>query len=64
MSEIKYCFKEEFLATKTCSPYFRKKSSLFIYGKYNYYIDNPRGKIFRHFKILYFQSNQPWYPAA
>jgi hypothetical protein len=60
MPEIKYCFKEEFLATKTCSPYFRRKSTLLMYGKYNdYYIDNPRGKIFRHTKLSYLQSNQP-----
>jgi len=55
MPEKKSCLKEKFRATKNCSPYFSKKSTLLIYGKYNdYYINNPRGKIFRHIKNIIF----------
>jgi hypothetical protein len=65
MPEMKSCLKEKFRTTKTSSPYFRRKSTLLIYGKYNeYYIDNTRRKIFRHIKNFIFTSNQPWYPAA
>jgi hypothetical protein len=55
MPEMKSYLKEKFRATKTCSPHFKRKSTLLIYGKYNdYYIDNPRGKIFRHIKNFIF----------
>jgi hypothetical protein len=51
MPEMKSCLQKKFRATKTCSLYFRRRSTLLFYGKYNdYYIDNPRGKIFRHIK--------------
>jgi hypothetical protein len=62
---MKPCLREKFMTTKTCSPYFRRKSTLLIYGKYNdYYIYNPRGKNSGTVKILYLKSNQPLYPAA
>jgi hypothetical protein len=55
MPEMKSSLKEKFRATKTCSPYFRRKSTLLICLKYNdCYIDNPRGKIFRHIKNFIF----------
>jgi len=52
---MKPCLKEKFRTTKISSPYFRRNSNFLIYGKYNdYYIDNPRGKIFRHIKNVIF----------
>jgi hypothetical protein len=57
MPEMKSYLKEKFRATKICSPYFRRNSTLLIYGKYNdYYIDNPRGEIFKHIKKFIFSK--------